>query len=188
MKRGGNVGGASGGGRVLSLILPHVLLCACTSTCPTLYRGVDMIYLTKLETEISRFSLGSCGRFPLFAQNMVRVERRVMKKLFWSHDPVMSSVYASETWVQHLRNTVGTALERAIAPAAEYLETLEPFVEFLNVDGEPHAFALRNVNICRSHARLTQENSRIRVFFSLGVRHIAGVVWSMGIRKRAQKR
>lgn len=68
-------------------------------------------------------------------QNMVRVERRVMKKLFWSHDPVMSSVYVSEDWVQHLRDVVGTALERAVAPAAEYLETLEPFVEFLNVDG-----------------------------------------------------
>ena len=68
---------------------------------------------------------------------MVRVERRVMKKLFWSHDPVMSSVYASETWVQHLRDTVGAALERAVEPAAEYLETLEPFVEFLNVDGKP---------------------------------------------------
>lgn len=67
---------------------------------------------------------------------MVRVERRVMKKLFWSHDPVMSSVYASEGWVQNLRDTVGSALERSVAPAAEYLETLEPFVEFLNVDGE----------------------------------------------------
>lgn len=69
------------------------------------------------------------------SQNMVRVERRVMKKLFWSHDPVMSSVYVSEDWVQHLRDVVGTALERAVAPAADYLETLEPFVEFLNVDG-----------------------------------------------------
>lgn len=67
---------------------------------------------------------------------MVRVERRVMKKLFWSHDPVMSSVYASEEWVLHLRNTVGAALERAVTPAADYLTTLEPFVEFLNVDGE----------------------------------------------------
>lgn len=59
-----------------------------------------------------------------------------MKKLFWSHDPVMSSVYASEEWVQQLRDTVGSALERAVAPAEEYLRTLEPFVEFLNVDGE----------------------------------------------------
>lgn len=68
-----------------------------------------------------------------------------MKKLFWSHDPVMSSVYASEGWVQHLRDTVGSALERAVAPAAEYLETLEPFVEFLNVDGE-HLFPLFGVS------------------------------------------
>lgn len=69
-----------------------------------------------------------------------------MKKLFWSHDPVMSSVYASESWVQHLRDTVGTALERAVAPAAEYIETLEPFVEFLNVDGEPLVHG--NAGIC----------------------------------------
>lgn len=58
-----------------------------------------------------------------------------MKKLFWSHDPVMSSVYSSEDWVQQLRETVAVALDRAVKPATEYLETLEPFVEFLNVDG-----------------------------------------------------
>ena len=59
-----------------------------------------------------------------------------MKKLFWSHDPVMASVYTSEESVQHTRATAGAALERAVAPAAEYLATLEPFIEFLNVDGE----------------------------------------------------
>lgn len=73
---------------------------------------------------------------PVFAQNILRVERRVMKKLFWSHDPVMSSVYPSEEWVLHLKDDVGVALDRAIAPAAEYLTTLDPFLEFLNVDGE----------------------------------------------------
>lgn len=69
-------------------------------------------------------------------QNIVRVERRVMKKLFWSHDPVIASVYASEEGVQRIRSIAGAALERAAAPAAEYLATLEPFIEFLNVDGE----------------------------------------------------
>lgn len=59
-----------------------------------------------------------------------------MKKLFWSHDPVMSSVYPSEEWVLHLKDAVGVALDRAIEPAVEYLTTLDPFVEFLNVDGE----------------------------------------------------
>lgn len=61
-----------------------------------------------------------------------------MKKLFWSHDPVMSSVYASENWVLRLRSTVGGALERAVAPAADYLATLEQFIEFLNVDGKSY--------------------------------------------------
>lgn len=96
------------------------------------------VRLTKPKSEIIlSVSLDRVVVLPLSTQNMVRVERRVMKKLFWSHDPVMSSVYASESWVQHLRDTVGTALERAVAPAAEYLKTLEPFVEFLNIDGEP---------------------------------------------------
>lgn len=71
---------------------------------------------------------------------MVRVERRVMNKLFWSHDPVMSSVYASEEWVLNLKDTVGGALERAVSPVQDYLVTLEPFVEFLNVDGEHCTF------------------------------------------------
>ncbi|CAM9373770.1 unnamed protein product, partial [Ectocarpus sp. 8 AP-2014] len=81
-------------------------------------------------------------------QNMVRVERRVMKKLFWSHDPVMSSVYSSEDWVQHLRETVAVALDRAVKPATEYLETLEPFVEFLNVDV--------NEYLCETEAAMTK--------------------------------
>lgn len=59
-----------------------------------------------------------------------------MKKLFWSHDPVMASVYASEDWVLRLRDTVGAALVRAVGPVQRYLDTLEPFVEFLNVDGK----------------------------------------------------
>lgn len=67
---------------------------------------------------------------------MVRIERRVMKKLFWSHDPVMASVYASEDWVLHMKDTVGSALERAVKPVTDYLDTLDPFLEFLNVDGE----------------------------------------------------
>lgn len=59
-----------------------------------------------------------------------------MKKLFWSNDPVMSSVYASEEWVQRLRDIVGAALERAVVPVEDYLDTLAPFIEFLNLDGE----------------------------------------------------
>lgn len=67
-----------------------------------------------------------------------------MKKLFWSHDPVMASVYTSEKSVQYIRSTAGAALERAVAPAAEYLATLEPFIEFLNVDGESTMVALKH--------------------------------------------
>lgn len=103
-------------------------------------------------------SLDHVAVFPSSNQNMVRVERRVMKKLFWSHDPVMSSVYASETWVQHLRDTVGSALERAVAPAAEYLETLEPFVEFLNVDGEPTCVLVQGTS--KSAARSYIQSNR----------------------------
>lgn len=58
-----------------------------------------------------------------------------MKRLFWSHDPVMASVHATEDGILQLRKTVGRALERAVVPAQEYLDTLQPFVEFLNLDG-----------------------------------------------------
>eukprot|EP00752_Nemacystus_decipiens_P010663 g9495.t1 len=97
-------------------------------------KGSEVFAYTQKLSAVKESALALIDKAIASTQNMVRVERRVMKKLFWSHDPVMSSVYASEAWVQHLRDTVGAALERAVEPAAHYLETLEPFVEFLNVD------------------------------------------------------
>lgn len=68
---------------------------------------------------------------------MVRVERHLMNKLFWSNDPVMASVFISEDWLLRLKETVGGALKRAVIPVQQYLKTLDPFTEFLNLDGEP---------------------------------------------------
>lgn len=45
-------------------------------------------------------------------QSMVRIERRVMKKLFWSFDPVMNTVHPSEEWVVKLRGEVEETLKR----------------------------------------------------------------------------
>ncbi|CAM9544257.1 unnamed protein product [Chrysoparadoxa australica] len=67
-------------------------------------------------------------------QNIVRVERRVMKQLFWSHDPVMSSVYASEPWVEALRQELALAVQGAITPLEQYLATFDDFLDFLNLD------------------------------------------------------
>lgn len=45
-------------------------------------------------------------------QGMIRIERKVMKKLFWSFDPVMNTVHPSEEWVLKLRGEVEETLKR----------------------------------------------------------------------------
>jgi len=66
------------------------------------------------------------------------VERRVMTKLFWSHDPVMTSVHPTEQWVKDLRATVKATLEEAVKPLDTYLKTFDGFLEFLQLDVEAY--------------------------------------------------
>ncbi|CAM9225721.1 unnamed protein product, partial [Ectocarpus sp. 4 AP-2014] len=111
-------------------------------------KGSEVFAYSQRLPAVKEAALALIDKAIASTQNMVRVERRVMKKLFWSHDPVMSSVYSSEDWVQHLRETVAVALDRAVKPATEYLETLQPFVEFLNVDV--------NEYLCETEAAMTK--------------------------------
>ncbi|KAH8098241.1 dynein light chain binding protein [Aureococcus anophagefferens] len=67
-------------------------------------------------------------------QSIVQVERRVMTRLFWSHDPIMTSVHPTEQWVIDLRAEVAQTLRAAVAPLEAYLATYDGFLEFLRLD------------------------------------------------------
>ena len=62
-------------------------------------------------------------------QNITRIERRVMKKLFWSFDPVMHTVHQTESWVVALRNEMSDKLQESSQPLAKYLTTYESYLE-----------------------------------------------------------
>jgi hypothetical protein len=60
------------------------------------------VYSHKLQG-FSEAALAALDRGLAATQGVVRIERRVMKKLFWSHDPVMANVHGTAHWVQELR-------------------------------------------------------------------------------------
>lgn len=43
-------------------------------------------------------------------KDIIKVERRVMKKLFWAYDPVVSCPHISEKWAQDLRRTLADTI------------------------------------------------------------------------------
>lgn len=56
-----------------------------------------------------------------------------MKRLFWSFDPVMSTVHPSEPWVLKLRGQVEEALRRSSQYLHDYSEVYTPYLEFLRM-------------------------------------------------------
>ena len=58
-------------------------------------------------------------------QKLVQVERLVMDKLFWSHDPVMQTVHPTEPWVASYKKQVSGALDACLPIARQYLSTLD---------------------------------------------------------------
>lgn len=59
---------------------------------------------------------------------------KVMRRLFWSFDPVMNSVHPSEAWVQKLRGQMEEALRRSIAALHDYAKMFERFLPFLKLE------------------------------------------------------
>jgi len=71
-------------------------------------------------------------------QSIVQVERRVMTKLFWSHDPVMMSVHPTESWVVALRADLAETLSKAKEPLLRYAAVYDEFIPFLRQDVESY--------------------------------------------------
>mgnify|MGYP000067473068 CR=1 FL=1 len=76
-------------------------------------------------------------------QNITQVEKLVMDRLFWSHEPVLETVYPGEPWVQELRAQIQEGLAASTQPLEEYLKTYDTHLSFLrlNVDEYMEAVA-----------------------------------------------
>jgi dynein heavy chain len=67
-------------------------------------------------------------------KGITKVERRVMKKLFWAYDPVMTIPHCEEEWAITYRKQLEENLLRALTPLDVYLETLTAFKDLIQID------------------------------------------------------
>ena len=95
--------------------------------------GTEFTYSSPLESFVN-VPLERFNDLMTQTQSITRVERVVMRNLFWSFEPVMKSVHPSEDWVSVLREEVRTALSASVEPLKKYLETYEKYLEFLRLD------------------------------------------------------
>ncbi|RYG69727.1 hypothetical protein EON64_02010, partial [archaeon] len=109
------------------------------------------------------------GVFKLF-KGMTKVERRVLKKLFWAYDPVVGIPSMGETWAMTARDNLAAKVAASLKPMDEYLETLFPFVELISIDVAEYAVeaekkffgkdVMQMAELCslaRSHANQSEE-------------------------------
>ena len=95
--------------------------------------GTEFTYSSPLESFVN-VPLERFNDLMTQTQSITRVERVVMRNLFWSFEPVMKSVHPSEEWVSELREEVRTALSASVEPLKAYLTTYEKYLEFLRLD------------------------------------------------------
>ena len=69
---------------------------------------------------------------------LTRIERRVMKNLFWSREPVMTTVHPSEDWVTSYRSQIESDMKRSAAVLDQYLLQFDPLLDFLKTDVEEY--------------------------------------------------
>jgi len=69
---------------------------------------------------------------------LTRIERRVMKNLFWSREPVMTTVHPSEDWVCDHRAKIEEDMKRSSAVLDKYLEQFDSLLPFLQTDIEEY--------------------------------------------------
>jgi dynein heavy chain len=75
-------------------------------------------------------------------KGITKVERRVMKKLFWAYEPVMRIPHIGEDWVVNMRTILVERIENALKPMEEYLDTLGDFMELISTDPETLALEM----------------------------------------------
>jgi len=72
-------------------------------------------------------------------RDVVRVERRVMNRLFWKSSPVIDSVSSQERWIQDIEKEILTKFEEIVKPVKAYLNTFKKHLEFVRRDPKQYA-------------------------------------------------
>lgn len=68
---------------------------------------------------------------------------QVMRRLFWSFDPVMNTVHPSEAWVGRLRGQIEEALRRSIQVLHDYAKVYDTYLPFLRLEVSEHMKEVR---------------------------------------------
>lgn len=72
-------------------------------------------------------------------RGIIKIERRVMKKLFWAFDPTIRVPHAGEEWVIALRAQLAADVSQALQPMADYLTMLTGFMDLISIDINSYA-------------------------------------------------
>lgn len=72
-------------------------------------------------------------------KGMVKIEKRVMRKIFWAYEPVIGIPHNGEDWANDLRNKLTDRVQNALHHMEVYLDTLTAFIELINLDVNEYA-------------------------------------------------
>eukprot|EP00947_MAST-08B_sp_MAST-8B-sp1_P002409 g2409.t1 len=93
-------------------------------------------------------ALEAFGKALASVTDIEQVERVLMKKLFWSHKPVVACVRPEDPrdpqgpWVPALKARIDTAIGKSLVPCAAFVKLFDPYIEFLNLAVEEVISAL----------------------------------------------
>jgi dynein heavy chain len=72
-------------------------------------------------------------------KNIIKVEKKVMKKLFWAYEPIVGVPHIEEPWAVQARQKLSECVQVALDPMHKYLETLSAFKELIEIDINEYA-------------------------------------------------
>lgn len=72
-------------------------------------------------------------------KGMTKVEKRVMKKIFWAYEPVIGIPHNQEDWFIELKDQLSNRLKYCLKFMDDYLLTLSDFMDLINLDVAEYA-------------------------------------------------
>jgi dynein heavy chain len=72
-------------------------------------------------------------------KGMTKVEKRVMKKIFWAYEPVIGIPHNGEDWFVELKDNLSDRLKFSLKYMDDYLNTLTDFMDLIGIDVNAYA-------------------------------------------------
>ena len=96
-------------------------------------QAASFVYSTSADVMVSAVMDPFEKAFGLLS-GIIKVERRIMKKLFWPSDPKIQVPALHEEWAQTLKKSLEENVRRALSPMEDYIKTLAPLMELIEID------------------------------------------------------